>query len=118
MPRGNGSGPNGNGSMTGRRLGYCAGYDLPGFAKRDMGGGRRNGWNGRYGAGNRGNRHRRWATGYYNNDYYEEFQNSTAELNMLKNRSKLLKDEIDDIEIRIEELESKHPVKTDTEQTE
>lgn len=31
MPRGDRTGPMGEGSMTGRRLGYCAGYDRPGF---------------------------------------------------------------------------------------
>lgn len=37
MPRGDGTGPEGLGPMTGRGLGYCAGYDSPGFTK---GGGR------------------------------------------------------------------------------
>ena len=32
MPRGDGTGPQGMGSMTGRGLGYCAGYNTPGFA--------------------------------------------------------------------------------------
>ena len=31
MPRGDKRGPNGMGAMTGRGLGYCAGYDAPGF---------------------------------------------------------------------------------------
>ena len=33
MPRGDGTGPEGLGPMTGRGLGYCAGYDSPGFTK-------------------------------------------------------------------------------------
>ena len=32
MPRGDGTGPAGFGPMTGRAAGYCAGYDVPGFA--------------------------------------------------------------------------------------
>jgi hypothetical protein len=32
MPRGDGTGPMGQGSMTGRGMGYCAGYANPGFA--------------------------------------------------------------------------------------
>lgn len=32
MPRGNGTGPNGAGSMTGRQMGFCAGNQNPGFA--------------------------------------------------------------------------------------
>jgi hypothetical protein len=33
MPRGDRTGPLGLGSMTGRGLGYCAGYATPGFTK-------------------------------------------------------------------------------------
>jgi hypothetical protein len=33
MPGGDGTGPNGLGSRTGRALGYCAGYDTPGYTK-------------------------------------------------------------------------------------
>jgi len=32
MPRGNGTGPNGLGPMTGRAAGFCAGYGVPGYA--------------------------------------------------------------------------------------
>jgi hypothetical protein len=31
MPRGDGTGPAGLGSMTGRAAGFCAGYGVPGF---------------------------------------------------------------------------------------
>jgi len=33
MPRGDRTGPRRLGSMTGRRLGYCVGYDTPGYTK-------------------------------------------------------------------------------------
>ncbi|MDA3879638.1 MAG: DUF5320 domain-containing protein [Prolixibacteraceae bacterium] len=39
MARGDKTGPMGQGPMTGRSLGYCAGYDSPGFT-RGFGGGR------------------------------------------------------------------------------
>jgi hypothetical protein len=32
MPRGDGTGPRGIGRLSGRGAGYCAGYDMPGFA--------------------------------------------------------------------------------------
>jgi len=32
MPGGDRTGPLGYGPMTGRAMGYCAGYDIPGFA--------------------------------------------------------------------------------------
>ncbi len=43
MPGGDRTGPRRLGSMTGRGLGYCAGYDTPGFAK-GSGMGRGRGW--------------------------------------------------------------------------
>lgn len=39
MPRGNGTGPQGMGPMTGRAAGYCAGSNGPGFANFAGGGG-------------------------------------------------------------------------------
>ncbi len=33
MPRGDRTGPMGQGPVTGRGLGYCSGYESPGFAK-------------------------------------------------------------------------------------
>ncbi|MFP4354547.1 MAG: DUF5320 domain-containing protein [Phycisphaerae bacterium] len=54
MPYGDQTGPNQEGPMTGRRLGYCAGYDTPGCYSdappRGFGRGRRGG----------GRRRRRW----------------------------------------------------------
>lgn len=43
MPGGDKTGPNGQGAMTGRGMGYCSGSDQPGYATgagRGMGGGR------------------------------------------------------------------------------
>lgn len=37
MPQGDGSGPAGAGSMTGRAMGYCAGYNAPGYANGGSG---------------------------------------------------------------------------------
>ncbi len=51
MPRGDRTGPDGMGPMTGRSAGFCAGYDRPGFTNpgyggfgRGRGGGRGLGW--------------------------------------------------------------------------
>jgi len=49
MPRGDGTGPAGLGPMTGRAAGYCAGFPVPGFMNRSVGGGgfwRRGGFGG------------------------------------------------------------------------
>ncbi len=47
MPRGDGTGRNGLGPMTGRGLGYCAGYDVPGYVQDDGIGFGRRGFSGR-----------------------------------------------------------------------
>ncbi len=65
MPAGNRMGPRGQGPMTGRGAGYCAGYGVPGFMNPVRTGGYRGGggWGG--GGGRGGWRHRHWyyATG-------------------------------------------------------
>lgn len=64
MPGGDRSGPLGEGPMTGRGMGFCAGYPTPGYAQpgpgRGFGRGRGFGGGGR---GGRGWRHRFCATG-------------------------------------------------------
>ncbi len=48
MPRGDRTGPEGKGSRTGRRMGFCSGYDTPGFMNvgfgQGFGAGRGLGW--------------------------------------------------------------------------
>ena len=39
MPRGDGTGPAGQGSMTGRGMGFCTGFNAPGFMNPGFGGG-------------------------------------------------------------------------------
>ena len=51
MPWGDGTGPNGAGPMTGRGLGYCAGYNSPGYTKGIPAGGRGFGRGGGFGRG-------------------------------------------------------------------
>lgn len=53
MPRGDGTGPLGRGSMTGRRAGYCAGHDGKGYVDGAPGFGRGRGFRG-HSAGGRG----------------------------------------------------------------
>jgi hypothetical protein len=53
MPRGDRTGPMGYGPLTGRRMGFCAGYDAPGFANLRGGGGLGRAW-GRGGGFGRG----------------------------------------------------------------
>jgi hypothetical protein len=64
MPRGDRTGPRGAGAMTGRGAGFCAGYDMPGYANPVPGFGRgMGGWAAGRGGGGRGWRHWYYATG-------------------------------------------------------
>ena len=128
MPRGDGTGPAGMGPMTGRAAGYCAGYTVPGYANPAGG---RFPRAGRFFAGGRGGRGYRnwyWATGLtgwqrYNAGmpawsgmyappvnpviYPNVVQTMTTdeEKEMLKEQAGFLKQQIDEIQLRLEELE-------------
>jgi hypothetical protein len=62
MPAGDGTGPMGMGPMTGRGAGYCAGFGVPGYANAVPGRGFGMGWGGGWGRGWRW-RHWYYATG-------------------------------------------------------
>ena len=67
MPGMNRTGPRGEGPMTGRGAGLCAGYGVPGSMQTGFGGwavgGRGRGAGQRFGGGGRGWRHQYYATG-------------------------------------------------------
>jgi Family of unknown function (DUF5320) len=65
MPRGDGTGPRGIGRSSGRGAGYCAGYDMPGFANPvpGRGSGMGSGRGGGFAGGGRGWRNCFFATG-------------------------------------------------------
>ena len=101
MPRGNGTGPAGLGSMTGRGMGYCAGYGAPGFMTPGSGLGRGwgRGWGRGYGRGFGGGRF----GGY--NPYYPAFTPSKKEeTEMLSEEAAVLEDELKAIKVRLAEL--------------
>lgn len=128
MPRGDGTGPMGFGPMTGRAMGYCAGYPTPGYMNYGWGrvGGRGRGFYGR--GGGRGWRNRYYATGlpgwaragwgvpYYANPDYRAYPaefTPKQEIEALKEQAQFLKEELEGIQNRIESLE-----KIKTEETE
>jgi len=116
MPRGDGTGPMGQGPMTGRAAGYCAGYPTPGYMNPVVGG---YGWGRGGGRGRgRGGRGFGWGRGQgwgwqnpyaapyavpYAAPYYEPTANQ--ERDMLKEQSELLRQELQDIQDRIKTLE-------------
>ncbi len=117
MPRGDGTGPNGFGPMTGRAAGYCAGYSVPGFANQAYGYG---GWGGRVGrGGGRGFGRRFWGAGYPGMAYpgygmpvapgYNPFfQNGAAdpelEARSLTNQIEMMEQSLKDAKERLKEL--------------
>ena len=128
MPAGDGTGPLGMGPMTGWGMGYCGGYDAPGWAnwgpgrrfygRRGPGGGRRvpSTYVGiRPGGGGWGWRHwyhatglPRWArwgappAGAYGPDYGPPSREQ--EIEMLKDEAEWLKGQLDVITQRMDEL--------------
>ena len=128
MPRGDGTGPSGMGPMTGRAAGYCAGYSVPGYMGPS--GGRYSGI-GRdaFGGRGRGRGYRNWyyATGlpgwaryntglpawggvagnpYYDNPYPPDIA-PEEEIGILKDQADMLKEELNDIQARMKELQKK-----------
>jgi len=95
MPRGDGTGPNGQGSLTGRRLGYCAGYPTPGFMNpgfgRGMGRGRGFGWR---------------AAMFPVMQVQPQVITEAEEKKVLKEELEVLKEEMQEIEKRLKELKS------------
>ena len=112
MPGGDRSGPMGMGPMTGRAAGYCAGYDVPGYMNaipgRGFGGGWGRGWRWRhwaYATGLPG-----WARGYAPAWGAPPAYGPWAPLSReqqtesLKTQAEWLKEQLDAVNQRIEEL--------------
>ena len=103
MPRGNGTGPMGAGPMTGRGAGYCAGFATPGFANQAGYGGLGRGMGmGRGGRGGMG-------FGFRNRFYAPETMQAPAinpdqEKEYLANEAKALKNDLEAIAKRLDEL--------------
>jgi hypothetical protein len=102
MPRGDGTGPQGLGPMTGRRAGFCTGFNDLGFANSAA---RLGLWRG-YGGGGRGWRHQYYATGqpYWTRPSTMPLT-PEQELAGLKNEAEWLKNQLTALNRRMEELE-------------
>ena len=123
MPRGDGTGPMGLGSMTGRGAGYCVGYPVSGYSNpyagrgyigqgRGRGGGRgfRN-WN--YAAGVTGWQRPRMGFPAWGGQAYPYGSELTAkqEADMLREQAKAMQDEINTMNEHVKELESREETK-------
>ncbi|MDY6967637.1 MAG: DUF5320 domain-containing protein [Spirochaetota bacterium] len=120
MPGGDGTGPAGLGSMTGRAGGYCAGYNMPGYANPIGGRGFRG--RGYFGGGGRGRGYRNmfYATGlpgwmrYGNPADYRGMPpyagvtppvSKEDEIGFLREQSEYFQNMLNDITKRLDELQ-------------
>ncbi|MCD6177011.1 MAG: DUF5320 domain-containing protein [Candidatus Cloacimonetes bacterium] len=101
MPRGDRTGPNGNGPMTGRGMGYCAGNDRPGYYENDQnygrgfGGGFRRGGGRGFGGGG--------GFGFRGGNYNSNFIPNVSEKTLVENEIKILKDQLSALEKQLSE---------------
>ena len=107
MPRGDGTGPAGFGPISGRGLGYCAGYAAPGYQQGLAG---RGFWGcsrvrgGGSGAGGNGWRNRFFATGQPGWQHTESGMGANQELASLKAQAEQLQSTLDAVRKRIDDL--------------
>ena len=110
MPRGDRTGPAGMGPMTGRGMGYCANYPVPGFANVGTGYGVGRGFGGGRG---RGFRQGPPAPGFglgrgglpRSMEFAEYQPNEGDELSVLREQGKNLETELKSIKERISTLD-------------
>ncbi len=101
MPRGDKTGPNGNGPRTGRGLGYCTGNNQPGYLNNDLRGTGR-GFGRGYGFRNGGGRGFGYRHGF--NDNYLENYNDVSEKTIIENQINILKDKLSTLEEKLKNL--------------
>ncbi len=103
MPRGDRSGPSGEGPKTGRGMGYCSGNEHPGnmITQSNWGGGRRIRGGQGFGRGaGFGFRH-----GYGN--YYQGGVADVSDKTLIENEIRILKDQLSALEDRLSNNEKK-----------
>jgi hypothetical protein len=110
MPARDGTGPSGLGSMTGRGMGYCAGYNITGYAN-PMPGRRlwgRRGFGFGFGRGfGRGYGYGRYLAPYpyYGTPYRPSYSSTQDEKAILAEQAREIENELKAIKERISELE-------------
>ncbi len=97
MPRGDRTGPMGQGQMTGRRMGYCAGFSVPGFINPGFG---RAFGGGRFAPGAR----RGFGMGFGMPIIQPQVITESEEKEILQEELEALKQEMKEIEKRLKEL--------------
>jgi hypothetical protein len=105
MPRGDRSGPSGEGPKTGRGMGYCTGNEHPGymntFSNRGRGYGR--GFHGGFGYGQGAGFGFRYGSG----NYYQGGVADVSEKTLIENEIRILKDQMSALEERLSKTDKK-----------
>ncbi len=111
MPYGDRTGPEGRGSLTGRRAGYCAGNDRPGSYENGFGFGAGRGFGLGRGRGRGGGRGFGRFSGFFQapQNYpvvrgYDQDYGNIPEEDILKQQQSWLQNQLESISRRIEEL--------------
>ena len=102
MPKGDRTGPNANGPMTGRRLGFCTGDDRPGFDMTP--GGFTHSYGRGYGMGNGYGKGRGYWRGQAGNRFSGENVPEVSQKTLLENEARILKEQLSSIEKQLNEL--------------
>ena len=108
MPRGDKTGPNGNGPKTGRALGYCVGNNEAGFENNANTYGRGNG-NG-FGRGNQnrngngGGRGMGYGFRHGATNFTQEVIPNVKEKTLIENQINILKDQLESLEEKLKTL--------------
>jgi hypothetical protein len=111
MPGGDRTGPAGYGPRTGRSLGYCSGYNSPGFTRGTPrgGGGFGRGWGRGFGRGYWGRGRGYWYNQYPDEPYYrpsyEPRPSADEEKQYLKDTIANLEQELDTMKKRLQDIE-------------
>ena len=105
MPRGDRTGPHGEGPMTGRRLGFCAGKERPGFDATPGNFGQ--GYGRRFGRGFGWGRRMGNGFGYGPGRFTDETVQNVSTETLLENEARILKEQLASIEKQLSELKKR-----------
>ena len=104
MPRGDKTGPMGNGSKTGRALGYCVGNNEAGFKNNTNTYGRGNGFGRGNQNGNGFGRGMGYGFRHGASNFAQEILTDVKEETLIQNQINILKDQLESLEEKLKTL--------------
>ena len=111
MPRGNKTGPEGMGPMTGRRMGYCVNNEHPGsfYSNSNQGVGFRRGGGRGFGQGRGDGFQHRNGMGfrYGDRNFSDSSMENVSEKTLIENEIRILKEQLSGLEENLKKLADK-----------